>query len=202
MVRNLHVGFVIQVHQRLVEGYSQVYPSIPARTQAWPKSGQPPRCVHGTCSGSTPAAPSPLPGGATVSIDRGRSLPGRTAAPSVENAPSAGTDAISTPVGFRRVPRVHPLPRRGRALRNPCRDSIERGVRVTDRRVAPKTRRGRSASAGRRRRPDRVWTSRPAASACLSRSSKWIKIRGYEKAGLCASTTSRPRCACCRRAAA
>ena len=177
----------------LVEGYSQVYRSIPTRTQAWPKSGLPQRCVHGTCSGPPPAARSRPPGGATVSIDRGRSLLGRTAAPSVENAPSAGTDAISTSVGFRRVSRVHPLPRRGRALSNPCRDSIERGVRVTDRRVAPKTRRSQSASAGRGRRPDLVRTSRTAASARPSRFSKSIEVRGFEKAGLCASTTSCPQ---------
>jgi hypothetical protein len=47
LVRNLHVGFVIQVHQRLVEGYSKVYSSIPTRAQAWPKSGLP----HDTCTG-------------------------------------------------------------------------------------------------------------------------------------------------------
>jgi len=87
--------------------------------------------------GSPPAASPSPPGGATVSIDRGRSLPGRTAASSVENAPSAWTDVISTSVGFRRVRSVHPLPRRGRALSNPCRDAVKRGERVTDRRAAP-----------------------------------------------------------------
>ena len=136
-MRNLHVGFVMQVHQRLVEGYSKVYSSIPTRTQAWPKSGQPPRCVHETCSGPPPAARSPPPGCATASIDRRRSLPGHTAASSVENAPSAGTDEISTSVGFRRVRSVHLLPRRGSAHVTPCRDAVKRGERVTDRRAAP-----------------------------------------------------------------
>ena len=70
------------------------------------KYGQPQRCVHGTCSGSTPAAPSSLPGGATASIDRGQFLPGHTAASVVENAPSAGTDAIITSDDFRRVCRA------------------------------------------------------------------------------------------------
>ena len=117
--------------------------------------------MHGTCSGPPPAARSRPPGGATVSIDRGRSLLGRTAAPSVENAPSAGTDAISTSVGFQRVPRVHPLPRRGRALRNPCCDDARPGVRVTDRWAAPEKYDAVEAHVGRLPSPARPRPDQP-----------------------------------------